>query len=214
MLKVDNQTLVLNEFFKTKKGEKGLQLRELGRKIGLAPTSVKKYLEELEKEGIIIREKKEKYPLYYPNTKNQQYLRLKNLHIIRTIHECGMIEHIEKTTKPTIIVLAGINFEEESKEIKLYIRGKAENLKLEEYEKGINTKIIPVISKDFKELSPSEEKELINGIVIKGIIEINSREEQKDSLKVTSEKAKGPLDEEDEGYYTRTLIKSPENHIN
>lgn len=210
MLKRDNQTLVLNEFFKTKKEDGGLQLRELGRKIGLAPTSVKKYLEELEKEGIIKKEKKEKYPSYTPNRNNKQYIYLKNLHIIRTINDSGMIEYLERTTKPEVIVLAGMSFEEETKEIKLYIRGRAEKLKLEEYEEGIKTKIIPLISKDFKELTEEQEKELINGIVIKGKMEIRVRKEQETDKNLLINRQKPEITEEEEGYYTKTLIKGPE----
>ena len=76
MLKKDNINKVLQVFFDNPLPRGiGFQLREIGRKIKLAPKSVKLYLEELEKEGLIIKKKHriQKYPVYYANRENNYF---------------------------------------------------------------------------------------------------------------------------------------------
>ena len=219
MINKDNQSKILIEFFKYEPTNKeGLQLREIGRKIDLAPTSVKKYLQELEKIGIIIKKLQSgnNYPLYYPNLNNKHYLYIKNVYIIQSIKDLGLLEKLEKEVRPETIVLGGMNFESDVREIKLLIRGKATDMNFEEYEKGMNIKIVPLYSKDFKKLSEELEKELINGVVLKGSLEINrserkkSEEEPKIMQKSTIINLSQPEEsDEEEGFYSKTLITGP-----
>lgn len=222
MIKKDNQSKILIEFFKhDSTNEGGLQLREIGRRVQLAPTSVKKYLKELEEVGSVIKKihSESKYPIYYPNNNNKHYLYLKNINIIQSIKDLGLLEQLEKEIKPEVIVLGGINFESDVKEIKLFIRGKAGKMNFEEYEKGIGIKIVPLYSKDFKELSEELEKELINGVVLKGSLEINKSERTKieEKPQTDSKTSKIEINElnnldedlDEEGFYSKTLITGP-----
>ncbi len=220
MIEKDNKTKILVEFFKYEPtNNEGLQLREIGRRVELAPTSVKKYLKELEEKGVVTKRihQKSGYPIYYPNNNNKHYLYLKNIHLIQSIKDLGLLEELERETKPEVIVLGGINFESDVREIKLFIRGRAANLNFEEYEKGMNVKIVPLYSKDFKELSEELEKELINGVVLKGSLEINRPREAAKEMKISekqeiTQKMSIPSQEnqdEEEGFYSRTLITGP-----
>ena len=70
MLKKDNNQKVLDVFFDDPLPSGiGFQLREISRKINLAPKSVKIYLEELEKENLVVKKKHRihQYPIYYAN---------------------------------------------------------------------------------------------------------------------------------------------------
>ncbi len=80
MLKKDNIYRVLEVLFDDPLPEGiGFQLREISRKIKLAPKSVKLYLEELEKESLIIKKEHRihRYPVYYANRDNSYFKFLK-----------------------------------------------------------------------------------------------------------------------------------------
>lgn len=183
MLKLDNQSKVLEEFLKLKSEEDGLRLRELGRKIGLAPTSVKKYLEELEGEGIIKKrvEKGETYPIYTINSGNEHLKHLSAMRIIKKINEIGLIKQLERDYFSELIVLEGVNLyggEPVKERITFYIKTKEkkEEKSMKLYEEELKKKIKIVTYQKIGELSKEEKKELINGIVIKGKIDLEEGE--------------------------------------
>ena len=67
MLQTYNKWNVLEMFFDFPLAEGGLQLREICRGVKLSPVSVKNYLQELEKEHLIIKKtsRVQNYPLYF-----------------------------------------------------------------------------------------------------------------------------------------------------
>jgi DNA-binding MarR family transcriptional regulator len=204
-MKKDNQTKVLIEFFKSP--EEGMQLREIGRKIGLAPMSVKKYLEELQKEGIITKKKNpdNDWTVYTANTDNKQYHYLKSLHHLHTIREEGLIEHIEKECKPEVIIISGIKFDEKTQKLRIFLGSERKKLTLEGYEKVLGTKIEVTFLKE-EALNSQMEEEMINGIVIKGTLRFLESEEEAPRPTETEEY----LDltnngNESEGFYSRAF---------
>ena len=73
MLQNYNKWAVLRLFFDEPLAE--FQLRETSRRVRLAPVSVKRYLEELAKEGLIIKSKHRihKYPIYKADRDNESF---------------------------------------------------------------------------------------------------------------------------------------------
>ena len=206
MIKEDNKIKVLIQFFRHNSSEnEGLQLREIGRKINLAPTSVKKYLNELEKEGIVIKKKHSDsaYPIYLPNHDNHYFIYLRNLNILKSFKELGLLDYLEKECNPEIIVVSGVKFHNHGglpNEIKLFLGSESKKLDLKGYEEKIGMPLTPIFSKDFLELTPEMEEEIINGIVLKGTLRFldeyrNPPVSDNNSIDVKSE----------EGFYSRTF---------
>src|SRR3990167_2231453 len=110
MLQKDNGSKVLRMFFEDPlpKGI-GFQLREISRKVGVAPPSVKKYLNELEKEKLVIKTKHRihGYPVYYANRDNEEFKFLKRINNIVEIKESGLIDYLSDNCMPDVIILFG-----------------------------------------------------------------------------------------------------------
>src|SRR3989344_8422532 len=169
MLKKDNIYKVLELFFDDPLPEGiGFQLREISRKIKLAPKSVKLYLEELEKENLIIKKEHRihKYPIYYANRDNDYFKFLKRLNIIRRIKESGLLDYLDETCMPDAIVLFGSASKGEDRkdsDIDLYLQCKEKELGLKKYENSLKRKINIFFEPDFDKLSDELKKNIING---------------------------------------------------
>ncbi len=218
MIGNDNQTRVLIEFFKHEPlSGKGLQLREIGRKINLAPTSVKKYPKELESKGIVIKklQSENNYPIYFPNLGNKEFRYLKNLHVLHALRELGLIEHVEKECRPDVMVVSGLGFYGSAgdvREIKLFLGCEKKELNLENYERELGLKIIPVFSKGFSDLTSELEEEVINGIVLKGVLRFveaqnvrKAEEGEEEARERAKETKRAEKEAEEEGFYTRIM---------
>lgn len=179
MLKKDNITKVLEVFFDDPMPEGGFQLREISRKIDLAPKSVKLYLEEFERENLITKKEHRvhKYPVYYANRDNNYFKFLKRLNIIKRIKEFGLLDYLDESCMPDAIVLFGSASKGEDRkdsDIDLYLQCKEKKLDLKKYEKGLSRKINIFFEEDFDKLSDELKKNIINGNKLKGYIKIKT----------------------------------------
>ena len=116
MLQKDNRYKILRIFFDDPLPEGvGFQLREIGRKVKLAPTSVKRYLNELETENLIIKAKHRiyEYPVYYTNRNNENFKFLKKLDNIMKIKESGLLDYLIESFMPDAVILFGSSAHEE-----------------------------------------------------------------------------------------------------
>jgi len=178
MLQKDNRYKILRIFFEdpSPKGI-GFQLREIGRKVDVAPASVKKYLDELEKEGLIIETKHRiyGYPVYYANRENENFKLLKRLDIVIWIKESGLLDYISDTVMPDAIVLFGSAAHGEDikdSDIDLFVLSKKDKIKLDRFEKKLNRKINIFFSEDVNRLSKELRNNIINGIILKGYLKV------------------------------------------
>ena len=179
MLKKDNTAKVLEVFFDNPLPEGGFQLREISRKIDLAPKSVKSYLEELEKESLIIKKKHRihKYPVYYANRDDHYFKFLKRLSTIRRVKETGLLDYLNESCMPDVIVLFGSASKGEDRkesDIDLYLQCKEKKLNLKKYEKELKRGINIFFEPDFDKLSEELKKNIINGDKLKGYIKIKT----------------------------------------
>ena len=88
MLQNYNKWKVLKVFFENPlPKDAGFQLREISRRTSLATTSVKLYLNELIKDGLVISTKHTifTYPVYWGNMDNVEFRFLKKMDTILTI---------------------------------------------------------------------------------------------------------------------------------
>ena len=178
MLQKDNRYRILRIFFDdpSPKGI-GFQLREISRKVSIAPPSVKNYLTELKKEGLIAKVKYRihGYPVYYANRDNDSFKFLKKLDTIMKIKESGLLEYLSETCMPDAIILFGSSASGEDlkdSDIDLFVASKDEKISLDKFEKYLNRKISILFSDSFGKLSKELKNNIINGIILKGYLKV------------------------------------------
>ena len=178
MLQKDNRYKILRMFFEdpSPKGI-GFQLREISRKVAIAPPSVKKYLTELEKEGLIVKVKHRiyGYPVYYSNMDNDNFKFIKKLDTLMKIKESGLLDYLSESCISDVIVLFGSSANGEDlkeSDIDLFIASKDEGLSLDKFEKYLNRKINILFSDSFSRMSKELKNNIINGIILKGYLKV------------------------------------------
>ncbi len=178
MLQKDNRNKVLGIFFEdpSPKGV-GFQLREISKKVNVAPPSVKRYLDELEKEGLILREKHRihGYPTYFANRDNGYFKLLKKLDTLKTMEESGLLGYLNDKCMPDAVILFGSAAKGEDikeSDIDLFLQCKERKLDLEKYESQLSRKINLFFSEEFNKLSKELKNNIINGIILKGYIKL------------------------------------------
>jgi len=92
MLSDYNAWKVLTAFFNNPLKEFGL--RELSRKVKLAPKSVKNYLKEFIKKKIIIESVRNKSPIYKANRDNEEFIFYKKICNQEILKESEVIKYI------------------------------------------------------------------------------------------------------------------------
>ncbi|MCK5234432.1 MAG: nucleotidyltransferase domain-containing protein [Candidatus Aenigmarchaeota archaeon] len=178
MLQKYNRWNVLKVFFDNPnpKGA-GFQLREIGRATDLAPTSVKKYLEDLLKEDLIIKSKHRihQYPVYWANRASEKFRSLKKMDMIFNIQNSGLIIYLQEKCMPDTIILFGSASRGEDlkdSDIDLFLLCKETKLNLEPYEQQLKRKINIFYCNNFGTLSEELKNNIINGVVLSGYLKV------------------------------------------
>ena len=169
-----NKQRVLVTFFDDLNPEGGLRLREISKKIKLAPTSVKKYLKELEDEDLILSKKHRyfDYSTYYPNL-SRQFKFLKTQHTLKIIKNSGLEDYIYNNCLPDNIILFGsasIGEDSVDSDIDIFVQSSEKTLFLKKFEKILNRKINVFFHDSFEDLSVELKNNLVNGIILKGYL--------------------------------------------
>ncbi|MBI2667022.1 nucleotidyltransferase domain-containing protein [Candidatus Woesearchaeota archaeon] len=178
MLLKDNRSRILRIFFDDPlPAGIGFQLREISRKVQVAPPSVKKYLKELEMEGLIFKKKHriQGYPVYYANRDNDIFKFTKKIDLLARIKASGLLDHLWDQCLPEVIILFGsASRGEDLKEsdIDIFIQSSEVKLHLEKYEKDLQRKINVFFSKEFYQLSKELKNNLLNGVILKGYLKV------------------------------------------
>lgn len=177
MLKKDNMHKILKMFYDDPLPTGGFQLREISRRIDLAPLSVKNYLNELLKEKLIIEEKHRihGYPVYYANRDNPYFMTLKKLDTVLSIEECGLLDHLYEKCMPNAIILFGsasLGDDTKESDIDIFLICKETKLDLEKYERSLSRSIHIQFSNEFGKLSKELRNNILNGIIMKGYIKV------------------------------------------
>lgn len=164
---------VLKPFFR--KPTKKFQLREISRETEVSLPSVKRYVEELEKEEFLERVEEGIYPGYKTNS-NERTRVYKKLETIRMLHESGLVDRIDERTHPNAVVLFGSatrGEDTEKSDLDLLVVAGEKEIELEEYEKEFNRQInIQFVTEE--ELMENDDfaNSVANGITLKGFLKV------------------------------------------
>ena len=161
--------------------EREFHVRELAKLIKKSPTTVSKYLKQLEKEQILVSEKKLNHLFFKANTENQAFKDKKRSYNLEKIRKSRLIELLTQVYNPEAIVLFGSFAKAENVDKSdidlLVITPLKKEVNVNKYEKDLDHKIqLFVHSKkeidDMKSKNTKLLNSFINGINIYGYWEL------------------------------------------
>jgi len=167
-----NRYKILQVFFDNP--NKKFQLRELSRITNISLPSVKKHVEELSKQELIIKVKSGVYNAHKSSFSNK-YKTLKRNDLLMRLEESGLIKELEKTFTPNCVVLYGSAVEgtdDERGDIDIFVQSSKKNIDISNYEKKINRKINILYEFDMKKIDNKLKNTLANGIILNGFLKV------------------------------------------
>jgi predicted nucleotidyltransferase len=173
MLQKNNKYRILKVFFEQPTAE--LQLRQICRLAKIAPPSTKKYLQELESEGLVSKSKKNIYPVYRAVRDSQLFKSLKKWSLAIELSASGAVDYISEKCSPDAIIVFGSaarGEDIEQSDIDLAILAEDTVLDLKKYGKLLNRKITPFFAPKFSELSKELKNNILNGILLYGYVKV------------------------------------------
>lgn len=174
-----NKLKIMELFFE--EPARNYYLREISRLTNIAVMTARKYLLELEKEGLVLKDKSTLYPSYKANDDSRLFRAHKQQAIILLIQMSGLIDYLEKETLPRCIILFGsIRKGEYTKnsDIDIFIQAPKQELGLAKFERILKHKISILFEPDLAKLNEELLNNLINGIVLNGNLRIREQKWQ------------------------------------
>ncbi|MEK6900774.1 MAG: nucleotidyltransferase domain-containing protein [Nanoarchaeota archaeon] len=177
MLQNYNKWKVLQPFFDAPLAEGGLQLREISRKVKLAPPSVKNYLHDLQKENLILERKHrlQSHPVYVAHRDDVNFKFYKKIDLIFRLKQSGLLQDIQNKCLPSAIIIFGSAARGEDTEysdIDLFVGAKELTINVDKYEKVVHRRISLFFEEDFKKLSKELKNNILNGILLYGYVKV------------------------------------------
>lgn len=169
MLQKYNRFRVLEVFFRHPTTD--LQLRQVSREAGLAPPSVKRYLRELVRKGLVLETRGTIYKAYQANRDSEQFRRLRAYTLC--IQLSPLVDEIRDACLPDAIVLFGSarkGDDTEASDIDIAVLAKEVKLNLRPHEKLLNRKISVMFFPSFGNLSEELKNNILNGIKLYGYV--------------------------------------------
>lgn len=173
MIQNYNRYQILQEFFDFPRKE--FHVRELSRKIKLAPVSVINHLAALQKEEFIIKEKRDLYATFRANRKSEDFKILKKQNLVWRMHTCGLLSFLDDKIKPNCIIVFGSASQGEDTElsdIDLFIQAKETDIEVQSYEKMLQRKINILFEQKITNLSKELLNNIINGQIVYGYFKV------------------------------------------
>ncbi len=93
-----------------------ISVREYARITNVSPPSASKYLEELQREGLLIKEKERNYSFYAAERESKLFIELSRIFWQERFKEMGLIDFFEKELIAPLVVLFGSFSKAEIKE--------------------------------------------------------------------------------------------------
>ena len=152
------------------------RLREIARECGLAPLSVKNYLEQLQNENLITKTVKNNNPTYKAQRDGERFKLYKRLSILYELHESGLVDYLWKKLSPEAIILFGSHAKGEGVEdsdIDLAVIGVIQTAEVSRFEKLLDSRVHIVSYKSLTDTTAELRSNILNGIILKGYVEVH-----------------------------------------
>ena len=156
-------------------------LREFARIVKKNPITVKHYLQEFVKLGLLVCKKERGLELYSSNAENFYYKEYKKIYNRFKIIESGLSDLLKKEFNLPILILFG-SYEKgedtKNSDVDIFILSEIKKkINLEKYEKKLNRPIqLHLMNRkefnNIKKINPDLINSIINGSVINGFIEV------------------------------------------
>jgi len=169
-----NKLKIMELFFE--EPSRSFHLREIGRITGIAVTSVRKYLNELLVENLIVLNTKTIYPSYLANESDKMFKVHKQLVMLFKIYRSGLVDYLAKTALPRCIILFGSMRKGEyikKSDIDIFIQSSKQKLELQKFEKQLKHRINILFETDLKELNKELFNNIVNGVILSGYLKVN-----------------------------------------
>ena len=149
-------------------------IKEVSKKIGLAPTSVKLHIKYLAQTKIILKKKGDIFSGYLANTDNSDFVFYKKILNLIKLKESGLLGFLAESFYPEAIVLYGSyakGEDIEQSDIDLLILTKVKKrIDAEKFEKALKRKIHILTEENLNKLPNELKTEIINGITMQGYL--------------------------------------------
>ncbi len=145
-------------------------IKEISREIGLAHTSVRKYVKKMLEENIIRREKSRPFDGFVANRENENFIFYKRVYNLYTLKEVN--DFLVKTMWPKLIVVFGSysrGEDVESSDIDIIIISNVrKEINLTQFEEKLKRKINLLVVDKLENLDKKIIKKVYNGMVLYG----------------------------------------------
>jgi len=149
-------------------------IKEISRKITLAPTSVKKHLSHLSKQNLILKTKGERFFGFMANRDSGEFIFYKRMDNMIKIKESGLLDFLINSIYPEAMVLFGSYFrgeDVETSDIDIFMLTKAKKaLSVEKFEPFLNRHVHIIMESSLKDVRPELRTDISNGIVLYGYL--------------------------------------------
>ena len=148
-------------------------IREIGREINLAQTSVRNHINELKKNNLIIKCKSKPFDGFIANRNNERFIFYKQAYNFLSLY--GLKESLVKSLYPKSIIIFGSyarGEDMEKSDIDMVILSKVKKeINIQKFEKSLNRKININFIDNLNELDKSIKLNVLNGWIVYGGID-------------------------------------------
>lgn len=145
-------------------------IKEISKKVKIAPTSIRMNIKQLLNESLIISKKSKPFNGYIANRDNEDFIFYKRIYNFYSLKEIK--DYLSKHLSPKLAVVFGsysLGEDIEGSDIDFLILSKSKKkLDLTSFEKELKREINVIIIKDLKKLDKNIIKRVYNGFVICG----------------------------------------------
>lgn len=148
--------------------------RGIARKLHISHATVLKYLRELERLGLIEKNKRTLYPTYRAETMGEKYQSYKRERIVFLIRESGLVGYIQERLLPSCIVLFGSCADgtyTEKSDIDLFIEAKKNEVDLSRFERNLRKGVHITYEQFITDLPAELRANILNGVVMYGFVD-------------------------------------------
>ncbi len=149
-------------------------IKEIAKKIGLAPTSVKIHVQQLLSRHLISRKKGERFIGLIANRDNRDFLFYKSIANLINLKSSGMLDYLIETMYPQSLIVYGSYLKGEdieNSDIDIFILSKTRiALNTKQFEKYLKRSVHIILESDMKKLPVELKTNIVNGLVLYGYL--------------------------------------------